>query len=80
MNPEDTFFLYRVSYYYYTLLGALITVGVGLVVSFLTGPQDPRTVSRALLSPAIHGFLPGPRPPLKPTLPEGRELHKLARC
>lgn len=72
MDPGDTFVLYRVSYYYYTLLGAGIVVVVGLAVSFLTGPQDPRTMNRDLLSPAIHGFLP-----LKP---EAQELHKLARC
>ncbi|XP_052120880.1 sodium-coupled monocarboxylate transporter 1-like [Frankliniella occidentalis] len=59
-NPEDTFVLYRISYYYYTLLGALIVVVVGLVVSLFTGPQDLRTINRDLLSPAIYGFLPKP--------------------
>lgn len=62
-DPADTFMLYRLSYYYYTLIGALIVVVVGVAVSFLTGPQDPRTVNQSLLSPAIHGFLPKPAKP-----------------
>lgn len=50
--------LYRLSYYYYTMIGAMVVVLVGFVVSVLTGPNDPKTMNKDLLSPAIHGFLP----------------------
>ncbi|KAJ1532030.1 hypothetical protein ONE63_000664 [Megalurothrips usitatus] len=77
-DPHDTFVLYRVSYYYYTMLGAGIVVVVGLVVSLLTGPQDAGAVNRDLLSPAIHGFLP---PPVaKPTAPRAASTVATQRC
>lgn len=83
-NPEDTFMLYRLSYYYYTLLGAAIVLVVGVAVSLLTGPLDPRTVNRDLLSPAIHSFLPPavaePEQKGPQAQTQGEELIKLARC
>ena len=31
---------------------------IGLLVSFITGPNDARNVDRSVLSPVIHRFLP----------------------
>ncbi|XP_063224315.1 sodium-coupled monocarboxylate transporter 2-like [Bacillus rossius redtenbacheri] len=57
-DPADAFFLFRMSYLWYNLIGTLTVLVVGLAVSFLTGPVDPRDVSRDLLTPVIHRFLP----------------------
>jgi len=44
---------YRISYMWYSLIGFSVTIFVGLIVSFLTGKQDPRTLDPQLISPAI---------------------------
>ncbi|KAL0276708.1 UNVERIFIED_CONTAM: hypothetical protein PYX00_004221 [Menopon gallinae] len=49
--------IYTVSYLYYTLIGVLVAVVVGLAVSFLTGPNDPDQMDPKLFSPVIHRFL-----------------------
>ncbi|KAJ8036643.1 Sodium-coupled monocarboxylate transporter 2 [Holothuria leucospilota] len=55
LQPDETLPVitqyYSVSYAWYGLISSLITVSVGLVVSFLTGPNDPSTVDPNLLSP-----------------------------
>lgn len=35
--PEPAFFLYRISYMYYTPLGTIGAIAIGLVVSYLSG-------------------------------------------
>ncbi|KAI4470149.1 sodium-coupled monocarboxylate transporter [Holotrichia oblita] len=58
--PEDQlpFFLYRISYYYYTLIGASITIIVGLIVSYLTRKKDDPPVHKDLITPLMHFLLP----------------------
>lgn len=57
-EPEDSVFaLYRLSYLWYTMLGTVVTVVVGLVVSALTTPQDPCTLHPDLLAPPVRTFL-----------------------
>ncbi|XP_068084240.1 sodium-coupled monocarboxylate transporter 2 [Anabrus simplex] len=55
---DEPFALYRMSYLWYTALGTSTAIIVGLIVSFLTGPNDPKNVDPKLLTPVIHRFLP----------------------
>ncbi|XP_068084313.1 sodium-coupled monocarboxylate transporter 1-like [Anabrus simplex] len=57
-TTDDVFVLFRISYLWYTVLGAVVTMVVSLVVSFATGPNDPRDVEHRLLSPVIRWMMP----------------------
>ncbi|XP_024083167.1 sodium-coupled monocarboxylate transporter 1-like [Cimex lectularius] len=50
--------LYKVSIFYYSFIGCTVVMVVGLVVSYLTGPNKIGDVNRKLLSPLIYGLLP----------------------
>ena len=52
------FLLYRLSYLWYTLLGAIVSMIVALIASFFTNPTDPASLDPELLSPVIRRFLP----------------------
>lgn len=52
------FILYKLSYFYYVPTGCLIALIVGLIVSYITGLNDPAKLNRNLMSPVIHRFLP----------------------
>lgn len=47
------FFLYRISFLWYSGIGFIVTVILGLIASIITGPQDPRDVDSDLISPTI---------------------------
>ncbi|CAL8148090.1 unnamed protein product [Orchesella dallaii] len=49
--------LYRISYIWYSAIGCCITVFIGLLISFLTGAQDPRKLEAKLISPAVDKFV-----------------------
>ncbi|XP_065172488.1 sodium-coupled monocarboxylate transporter 1-like [Atheta coriaria] len=55
-EPE-VFFLYRLSYMYYTALGAITAIAIGALVSCFTGFNRNRTIHKDLLSPVIHGLI-----------------------
>ncbi|XP_067005054.2 sodium-coupled monocarboxylate transporter 1 isoform X1 [Anabrus simplex] len=57
-DMSDVFVLFRISYLWYTVLGAVVTMVVSLVVSFATGPNDPRDADRRLLSPVVRWMMP----------------------
>ena len=46
------------SYMWYTLLGAIVSMTVALIASFFTNPIDPASLDPELLSPVIRRFLP----------------------
>uniref|UniRef100_A0A8D8Z1Z8 Uncharacterized protein n=1 Tax=Cacopsylla melanoneura TaxID=428564 RepID=A0A8D8Z1Z8_9HEMI len=48
------FILYRISYLWYSSIGMLITVLMGLAISVCTGPHDPRLVHSDLQSPPLY--------------------------
>ncbi|KAK9722150.1 Sodium:solute symporter family [Popillia japonica] len=48
--------IFRLSFYYYTFLGIIITIVAGLVVSRLT-PQHNKKIKKEYLSPLIRGFI-----------------------
>ncbi|KAK9507612.1 hypothetical protein O3M35_007432 [Rhynocoris fuscipes] len=57
--PEDYVFpLYKLSIFYYSLVGCTIAVIIGLIVSHLTTPNRTEDVNPDLLSPLIYRFLP----------------------
>ncbi|KAH9628038.1 hypothetical protein HF086_018013 [Spodoptera exigua] len=61
-DRSGTFFLYRLSYLYYTLVGMIVCIIVGSVVSYFTEPNDPAMVHRDLLTPIVHRWLPTQHP------------------
>lgn len=54
---RSVFALYRLSYLWYTAVGAATAVAVGLLVSFLTGANDPLNVDPDLLAPTARRLL-----------------------
>ncbi|XP_063223254.1 sodium-coupled monocarboxylate transporter 2-like [Bacillus rossius redtenbacheri] len=54
---EEAFVLYRVSYLWYSALGYLVTVGLGLVVSLLTSSRHEYDVDPLLTSPPVRRLL-----------------------
>lgn len=49
--------LFTVSYVYYTTIGMVIVLVIGMIVSCLTGLNDPSEMDKDLFSPLIHRFL-----------------------
>ncbi|XP_077301640.1 sodium-coupled monocarboxylate transporter 1-like [Arctopsyche grandis] len=62
-EDEEVFVLYRISYIWYTLVGAVVTVLIGLLVSCFLHPNDPRDVNPELLAPFLRKIIK-PRPTL----------------
>ncbi|KAK9309789.1 hypothetical protein QLX08_000612 [Tetragonisca angustula] len=60
-NEDEVFPLYRLSYHWFTGLGTLIVIVVGNLISWWTGPTDPSSIDKRLLSPLIHSLLPKPK-------------------
>nr|XP_022915688.1 sodium-coupled monocarboxylate transporter 1-like [Onthophagus taurus] len=55
-NGEDVFFLFRVTYYYYTFTGATITILMGLLISYFTIQDKP--LNSDLITPLMHWAIP----------------------
>ncbi|XP_023726534.1 sodium-coupled monocarboxylate transporter 1 isoform X2 [Cryptotermes secundus] len=55
---NEPLYIYRISYTLYTMIGVATAIIVGLVVSFLTKPNNSEDVDPDLLTPVIHRFLP----------------------
>ncbi|VEN50359.1 unnamed protein product [Callosobruchus maculatus] len=56
-DSEPIFFLYRISYIWYSGFGFLITVMLGLIGSVATGATNPKDIDDQLLSPPLRDFL-----------------------
>lgn len=54
---ESEFAIYHISYLWYTLFGALITIAVSVIVSFISGFNDPRKMDAKLFAPFIRKVL-----------------------
>lgn len=48
--------MYRLSYIWYTLIGALVTIGIGLLVTLITS-EDVEKLDPMLLAPFVRKFL-----------------------
>ncbi|CAH2259272.1 sodium-coupled monocarboxylate transporter 1 [Pararge aegeria] len=56
-HDQAVFWLFRVSYLWYSSLGCLATLLIGLVVSLITGITNPADVPIDLISPPVVSFL-----------------------
>jgi flagellar biosynthesis protein FliQ len=54
----EPMYIYRISYTLYTMIGVTTAIVVGLVVSFLTKPNNLEDIDTDLITPVIHRFLP----------------------
>lgn len=54
---EPDFTIYHISYLWYTLLGAMITIAVSAVVSAISGFNDPREMDPKLFAPFVRKYL-----------------------
>lgn len=48
------------SYMWYTCFGAMTTIIIALVASFIVGSVDPSTIDKKLLAPCIRKYVPEP--------------------
>uniref|UniRef100_A0A182NQG4 Sodium/solute symporter n=1 Tax=Anopheles dirus TaxID=7168 RepID=A0A182NQG4_9DIPT len=86
-TTDDIFPLFRVSYMWYTFLGAAVTILVSLLCSVLLfGRNDPKTVSPDLMAGFVRRYIHGPDDMLKTNEPttradcskNGKTLHESA--
>jgi len=56
-SPSAPFQLYRISYLYFTLFGALVTIVVALVTSLLLRESDLDGVDTRLLTPFVRRWM-----------------------
>lgn len=54
---EPEFAIYHISFMWYTLFGAIITIVVSLIVSFIVGANNPRDIDPKLLAPFVRKLL-----------------------
>ncbi|CAG0879584.1 unnamed protein product [Cyprideis torosa] len=52
--PGEAMGLYRISYMWYSTIGCLTVITVGMITSFMTGAQDPQTLNPNTISPGAH--------------------------
>ncbi|XP_071638758.1 sodium-coupled monocarboxylate transporter 1 [Temnothorax longispinosus] len=52
-NSDEVWSIYKTSYLWYSAIGCMLTMLVGLAVSFATGAQNPADVDQDFLSPPI---------------------------
>ncbi|XP_055686683.1 sodium-coupled monocarboxylate transporter 2 isoform X1 [Lutzomyia longipalpis] len=57
-EEDDSFALHKIAFAWFSIFGFVITVSVGILVSFLTGPNDVHKTERRLISPVAHWLLP----------------------
>ncbi|XP_014468065.1 PREDICTED: sodium-coupled monocarboxylate transporter 1-like [Dinoponera quadriceps] len=57
-SAGEPFFIYRISFMYYTLLGALVVMVIGTVVSFICGAPDLGDIDRDHFPPFVTRFMP----------------------
>lgn len=57
-STDEPFFIYRISFMYYTLLGTLIVMVIGTVVSFICGAPDLGDIDRDHFPPFITRYQP----------------------
>ncbi|TMW53134.1 hypothetical protein DOY81_001862 [Sarcophaga bullata] len=52
-TADGIFPLYRISYMWYTCLGAVLTIGIAIICTFIFGGNDPHKIDPSLLTPCI---------------------------
>ncbi|XP_057665817.1 sodium-coupled monocarboxylate transporter 1-like isoform X2 [Diorhabda carinulata] len=56
-HTDEQLMIYRLSYLYYCMIGTLVAMLVGVIVSLLTKPTDPRDIDPKLLAPFIRRLI-----------------------
>ncbi|XP_019874461.2 sodium-coupled monocarboxylate transporter 1-like isoform X2 [Aethina tumida] len=56
-HTDEKFMIYRLSYLWYATMGAGITIIVGLLVSLISKPTDPRDLDPQLLAPCLRKWI-----------------------
>lgn len=56
-NKDEPFFIYKITYYYYTIMGFVLVFLIGIPISLLTRNKNHH-VDRDLISPVCHWLLP----------------------
>nr|CAD7397406.1 unnamed protein product [Timema poppensis] len=69
---DDAFIVYKISFHYYCMIGTIIAITVGMVVSYFTGFQNPKEVDSRLLVPFMQKY--GSSYQEAPTEPLEKEL------
>ncbi|XP_045463325.1 sodium-coupled monocarboxylate transporter 2-like [Harmonia axyridis] len=54
ISDDNIFYLFKVSFYYYTMIGALMCCLIGSCISFFTNKKDDPLVPKKLLCPLVH--------------------------
>lgn len=54
---EPEFAIYHISFMWYTLFGAVITIVVSLIASFIIGANDPKDIDPKLLAPFVRKLI-----------------------
>ncbi|ENN71947.1 hypothetical protein YQE_11381, partial [Dendroctonus ponderosae] len=57
LHTDEQFMIYRLSYLWYTLMGTLVAIIVGVTISFFSKPNDPRDVDPKLLAPFLRRWI-----------------------
>lgn len=57
-DESDVFPLFRLSFLWITPVGVISVLSVGMIVSFITGANDLKTIDPDLISPVMHWLLP----------------------
>ncbi|XP_066602040.1 sodium-coupled monocarboxylate transporter 1 isoform X2 [Prorops nasuta] len=73
--PEEVSVIYQISYLWYSAIGCILTIVIGLAVSFFTGFQDPAELDQDLLSPYVSSFF---RLEQKPSCNRVANIHGIA--
>ena len=53
-NGEDVFPLYKLSYLWYSSIGCISCIIIGLIVSAITGFQDPEKLNPMTINPIVY--------------------------
>lgn len=56
---DPDFEIYHISYLWYTLVGALVTIIVAVITSFISGPNKPSQMNPMLLAPFVRKLIWG---------------------
>uniref|UniRef100_A0A0A9ZC26 Sodium-coupled monocarboxylate transporter 1 n=2 Tax=Lygus hesperus TaxID=30085 RepID=A0A0A9ZC26_LYGHE len=56
-HHEEPFWVYKISYLWYSVMGWVVTIVVGMLVSWATGFEKPSNVDRAYISPPVNRLL-----------------------
>ncbi|GFU92859.1 hypothetical protein TNCV_2080051 [Trichonephila clavipes] len=56
-NESDIFVIYKLSYMWYSAIGCVLVIAIGLVVSFITGAHGKDDVKEDLISPVTRKVL-----------------------